>query len=61
LSELTSQTIPTLMRISQNYPATSVKSENSMREGDGFSAKTLRRSLFHCQKDLSGNGLGGQF
>ena len=32
-----------------------------MPQGDGFSAKTLGKSLFHCQNDWSGNGLVGQF
>ena len=32
-----------------------------MPQGDGFSAKTLGKSLFHCQNDWSGNCLAGQF
>ena len=32
-----------------------------MPQGDGFSAKTLGKSLFDCQNDWSGNGLAGQF
>ena len=32
-----------------------------MPQGDGFSAKSLGKSLFHCQNDWSGNGLAGQF
>ena len=32
-----------------------------MPQGDGFSAKTLGKSLFHCQNDWSSNGLAGQF
>ena len=31
-----------------------------MPQGDGFSAKTLGKSLFDCQNDWSGNGLAGQ-
>ena len=34
---------------------------NSMREGERFSAKTLRTSLFHFQTDWSGNAPAGQF
>ena len=33
----------------------------SMPEGDGFSAQTLRKSLFHLLTDWSGNGPAGQF
>ena len=29
-----------------------------MQEGDGSSAKTLRKSRFHFQNNWSGNGLG---
>ena len=32
-----------------------------MHEGDGFSAKTLGKSLFHFQTDWSGKGPAGQF
>ena len=32
-----------------------------MPQGDGFSAKTLGKSLFHCQNDWSGKCLVGQF
>ena len=32
-----------------------------MHQGDGSSAKTLGKSLFHFQTDWSGNGRGGQF
>ena len=32
-----------------------------MHEGDGFSAKTLGKSLFCCQNDCSSHGLAGQF
>ena len=32
-----------------------------MPQGDGFSAKTLRKSLFHCQNDWSCKCLAGQF
>ena len=32
---------------------------NSMHEGDGFSAKTLGKSLFNLQNDWSGHGLAG--
>ena len=32
-----------------------------MHEGDGFSAKTLGKSLFNLQNDWSGQGLAGQF
>ena len=28
---------------------------------DGFSAKTLRKKLFHCQNDCSSHSLAGQF
>ena len=33
----------------------------SMHERDGFSAKTLGKSLFHFQTDWSGKGPAGQF
>ena len=32
-----------------------------MHEGDGFSAKTLGKSLFHFQNDSSIHDLAGQF
>ena len=32
-----------------------------MHERDGFSAKTLGKSLFHFQTDWSGKGPAGQF
>ena len=32
-----------------------------MPQGDGFSAKTLGKSLVHFQTDWSGNGPAGQF
>ena len=32
-----------------------------MHEGDGFSAKTLAKSLFHCPNDWSGHGPVRQF
>ena len=32
-----------------------------MNEGNGFSAKTLRKSLFYCQNDSFNHGLTGQF
>ena len=34
---------------------------NSMLEGNGFLAKTLGKSLFHCQNDQSGHGPASQF
>ena len=34
---------------------------NSAQEGDGFSAKALEKSRFHCQNDWSSNGPAGQF
>ena len=32
-----------------------------MHEGDGFSAKIVRKSRFHLLTDWSGNGPAGQF
>ena len=32
-----------------------------MHKGDGFSAKTLGKKLFHCQNDCSSHGPAGQF
>ena len=32
-----------------------------MHKGDGFSAKTLEKSLFHCQNDWSSHNPAGQF
>ena len=32
-----------------------------MYKGNGFSAKLLGKSLFHCQKVWSGHGPAGQF
>jgi len=42
----------------QKYPARSVKSKNSMQEGDGVLAKTLKKLI---QTDWSGHGPASQF
>lgn len=34
---------------------------NITLKGDGFSAKPLGKSLFHCQNGWSGHGPAGQF
>ena len=65
MSELTGQTIPIAMIISllikTLWPDLSNHEYSSMHERDGFSAKTLGKSLFHFQTDWSGNGPAGQF
>ena len=60
--EQTGQTLPVVMRISilikTIQPDQILK---SMNEGDGFSSKTLGKSLFHFQNERSGHGQAGQF
>ena len=63
-SELTCQTLAVLMRIwfwIKTIQPDQANPKYSVREGDGFSAKTLGKSRFHCQNNLSGNGPAGQF
>ena len=43
----------------QNYSVRHIL--NSMHEGDGFSAKPLRKSQCHCQNDQSSHGPASQF
>ena len=63
VSELTGQPIPILMRISllikTNHQISQI--QNIIYRGDGFLAKPLGKSLFHCQKVWSGHGPAGQF
>ena len=66
LWELTGQPIPIVMRISLFFHFLYLTIQisqvlNIMHKGDGFSAKSHRKSLFHCQNVLSDHGLAGQF
>ena len=63
-SELTCQTLAVLMRIwflIKTIQPDQANPKYSVREGDGFSAKTLGKSRFHCQTKWSGNGPVDQF
>ena len=64
LSELTSQPIPIVMRISlltkTNHPDQS-NPKYYAHKGDGFLAKPLGKRLFHYQDVWSDYGSAGQF
>ena len=51
------------LTFNQNYPARAIKSyvQVVVCRGDGFSSKTLGKSLFHCHYDWSGLHLPSQF
>ena len=64
LSELTGQTIPTLMRISLLIKTLQPDQSNPKivcTKEMVFQQKLLEKAYFHCQNDLSGNCLAGQF
>ena len=63
LSELTGQTLSTVMRISLliKLPTQISQILNGMQEGHNVSAKNLEKSRFPCQTDWCGYGPASQF